>query len=362
MTSQIDSTITAATPDAEFIADDSEMIRAEMLYQAYEDQLAKQLANIELDYPGYHKYHYDIEPIGHNPYVLIAILSAIKPTFRVDDPEIQNVFTELRRPRRQYTLTINKLVAAKYAPDLANVDIDAIETKYLDLYVKFTNYELYCVVDSILTRQQLCAYAGYIRNNGGRPDLFPADRYPHTVSIVPPETYHVSDKLRVKYPVLDAELAVAEQYIGYPYVWSGHNPNTSFDCSGYISYVLDQIGLKYRNVIDGKSVHLPVAGSARNGTYYEGLYDKCAPISSGEQQPGDLVFFTGTFDASYRSVNLSHVGIYVGNNMFLACSAPLGVRYQSYDDLDEKSRPWRDLLHGYGRIPELIHRFHKEDN
>lgn len=362
MSSQDYPQITAATTDAMFIANDAEMLRAEQLYQDFENTLAKQLANIEQDHPGYHAYYYNVDSIGHNPYVLIAILSAVKPDFHVDDPDIQQMFTELKRPRRQYTLTVNQAIADEYADRFAGVDIERIEPKYLDLHVKFTNYELYCVVDSVLSHKQLCAYAGYIRNNGGRPDLFPADQYPHAVHITLPTTYHVAESLRAKYPALDAELQVGEQYIGYPYVWSGHAPDTSFDCSGFVGYILDQLGLKYRNKINDQLVHLPVAGSTRNGAYYDGLYDKCAPVDSDERQPGDLVFFTGTFDASYRSVNLSHVGIYVGDDMFLACSAPLGVRYQSYDDLDERGRPWRNLLYGYGRITEPSQQFHEEAN
>lgn len=359
MTAQTDNPgiITAATTDARFTANDAEMLRAEQAYQAFENDLAEQLANIEADHPGYHRYHYRVDPIGHDPYVLIAILSAVQPNFRVDSPEIQQLLAELRRPRRQYTLTINKVIADEYADEFTGVDIDAIEPKYLDLHVKFTNYDLYCVVDSVLTHQQLCAYAGYIRDNGGRPDLFPVDRYPHAVIVTPPQSYRVSSQLLSKYPVLAAELAVAEQYIGYPYVWSGHGPETSFDCSGYISYILDQLGLEYRNNINGKLVHLPVAGSRAHGVYYDGIYDRCVPIDDTEKQPGDLVFFTGTFDASYRSVNLSHVGIYVGDDTFLACSAPLGVRYQAYDDLDERGRPWRSLLYGYGRLTDLSRQY-----
>ena len=348
--------ITAATTDAVFQAADEQMLKAEADYQGFENDLAKQIKHIPDNYSGYHNYHYDVAPIGHDPYCLISILSAVKDDFRLDDPEIQDLLTTAKQPRHQYTLTINKQLSDDYVDQFAGVDIDSIEPKYLDLYIKLTNYDLYSTVDSLLTRQQLARYAGYLRNRGGRPDLFPADEYSHVVPAKQPNRFTVpADRLR-QYPTLAAELKVAEPFIGYPYVWSGFEPSTSFDCSGYICYVMDQLGLKYRNVVRGKTVHLPVAGSTVDGVFYDGIYEKCQRIEPADRQPGDLVFFRGSFNVSYRRTPVSHVGIYVGDDMFLACSDPYGVQYQSFDDRHIRSDmswgdTWGETVVCYGRLP-----------
>ena len=154
------------------------------------------------------------------------------------------MFTELKRPRRQYTLTVNQAIADEYADRFTGVDIERIEPKYLDLHVKFTNYELYCVVDSVLSHKQLCAYAGISATTAGDQICSWLNQYPHAVHITPPPIYHVAESLRATYPALDAELRVGEQYIGYPYVWSGHAPDTSFDCSGFVGYIPGPAGSK----------------------------------------------------------------------------------------------------------------------
>lgn len=351
-------TITAATEDARFVADDTEMLKAEVEYQAYEHELEWQIATIQEDYPGYHSYTFDIAPIEHDPYVLIAILSAVKPDFQMDDPEIVSLFNRMKQPRRQYTLTISKSVATKYANDFDELtDFDQIDPQYMSLNIKLTNYDLYCIVDSILTHDQLAAYAGYIRSQGMRPDLFPRSRYPHAVEYQPPMPYHVPAERLAKYPQLAQMIKYGEPLIGYPYVWGGSDVKTGFDCSGFVDYIMDQLGYHYRNNINGVERRLPVSGSTIGGQFYDGIYEKCQPIAKGDEQPGDLVFFGGTFDASYRSTNLSHVGIYVGDDTFLACSAPLGIRYQTYGMTDEKGRPWHDLIYGYGRLQSV-----KENN
>lgn len=349
----IQTKITAATTDARFQAADADMRQVEADYQAFEHDYARQLANIEQDYPGYRAYHKQIDPLGHDPYVLMAICSAVKPDFEPTDPEIVDIIAQAKRPRRQYTLTISAQLAPDYADQYAGVELEAIDRKYQDLYVKFVNYDLYCVVDSILTHDQLAAYAGYMRSHGCRPDLFPVADYPHATAIEPPKEYNVPTALLRQHPLLARQLAIAEPLIGYPYVWGGSDLETSFDCSGFVDYVLDNIGYHYRNVIRGRERRLPVAGSTVDGIFYDGIYDKCQSIADSQRQPGDLVFFSGTFDGSYRSANLTHVGIYVGDDTFLACSAPQGIRYQSYDDLDEKARPWRQLLVCYRRLPKV---------
>lgn len=109
--------------------------------------------------------------------------------------------------------------------------------------------------------------------------------------------------------------------VGYPYVWGGSSPETSFDCSGFVSYVLTNTGL---------------CNTGRLGA--QGLYNISTPVS--DPQPGDLVFFVGTYDTS----GISHVGIYVGDNMMLHCGDPI-----SYTNLNTSY--WQSHFYAYGRPP-----------
>lgn len=345
--------ITAATTDAQFVASDAALRQVEADYQAFENDYARRLANIEQDFPGYHAYYQQIDPLGHDPYVLAAMCSAVKPDFQPNDLAIVKLMDELHRPRRQYTLTIIKQLAPDYAERYDGVDVEAVDRRYVDLHVRFVNYDLYCTVDSVLTHDQLAAYAGYLRSHGGRPDLFPVSDYPQASVLRPLSDYRASSGQRQRYPLLNSQLAIGEPLIGYPYVWGGTDLETGFDCSGFVDYIMDELGYHFRNQIRGVARRLPVAGSTIGGQFYPGIYDVCQPVNQGDEQPGDLVFFGGTFDASYRSANLTHVGVYVGDDHFLACSAPDGIRYQSYDDRDEKGRPWRQLLACYRRLPKL---------
>ena len=342
--------ITAATTDARFLASDGDMLAAEQRYCQYEDDLACQLAAVEQDHPGYHAYHYDVQPIGHDPYVLTAILCAVKSDFSVDDPVIQQLFDNMMRPRRQYTLTVTKAVATEYAEQFAGVELDAIEPKFLDIYIKFVNYGLNCTVDSLLSRKQLVAYAGYLRSHGMRPDLFPAQQYPNVTPLRKPAIYQVADE--ISNDVLQRILRIANPLLGYPYVWSGDNIDTSFDCSGFVSYIMRQLGLKYYDESGNVITHLPVEGSMRRGVFHDGIYEKCLPLSADQVRPGDLVFFAGSFDASYRKHDLSHLGFYIDDTAFLACGDPCGVQYWYYDDNHPGTeRPWRDFVVCHGRLP-----------
>lgn len=342
--------ITAATVDARFLASDEEMLAVEDNYLAFENDYAYRLANIEADFPRYHAYHYNIDEIGHDPYVLMAICSAIKPDFTRGDPEIIEIIRQLKRPRRNYTLTIDKQVAPDYAEQFAGVDVEAIDRQYVDLHAKFVNFGMHCTIDSILNHDQIAAYAGYMRSHGCRPDLFPADKYSHASTPAKIINYNFASDLLAQYPLFASELAVAKPLLGYPYVWGGSDLETSFDCSGFICYVLDKIGYHYRNIIDGVERRLPVAGSAVKGVFYEGIYEKCQIIeNTNDAQPGDLVFFGGTFDASYRSRNLTHVGFYCGDDIFLDCEARSGVNFHRFSDTNGHGGTWRESLACFGR-------------
>lgn len=345
--------ITAASTNARYLSSDTDMLLAEEAYQNFEETLLDKINRVRTDYPGYHDYIYNIADIDHDPYVLISILSAVKPGFKLSDPEIKNMFHIMEQPRHQYTLTITKVVAPNYQADYGDKSIDDVPPMYLDLQISLKNYDLFCTVDSILTHDQLAAYAGYMRSRGGRPDLFPQDKYPHATLPEPLMPFHVPATIRQAFPVLKRELEIAEPLVGYPYVWGGGDIETSFDCSGFIDYVMDQMGYHFRNSINGKQWRLPVAGSRINGQFYDGIYEKCIPIDCSEAQPGDLVFFTGSFEAGYRKHNLTHVGFYMGDDVFLGCNSSTGISFQPYSKIDKRGRTWQQKLVCYGKLPPL---------
>lgn len=344
------SSITAAAVDAKYLASDADLIAVEQRYTDYENELKQSIDEIADNQPGYGDYQYNLAGFGHDPYVLVSMCSAVKPDFQANSPEIERLFSELKKPHRQYTITTREETLDGKPAD------SELPLSQKRLVIKQTNYSLSCTVDSVLNIKQLAAYAGYMRSHGGRPDLFPIEDYPNASQLIAPSDYRVPAEIRKQYPLLDRQLKIAEPFLGYPYVWSGSSPETSFDCSGFMCYILDQLGLKYRNQINSQQRRLAVAGSSINGQYYDGIYDKCQPVQDGNQVPGDLVFFTGTFDASYRRQNLTHVGIYCGNDMFIGSNSSIGVSYVSLDHRDQNGVSWRNRLVCYGRLP------YSEDN
>lgn len=122
----------------------------------------------------------------------------------------------------------------------------------------------------------------------------------------------------------EAMLAEAEKYLGYPYVWGGSSPSTSFDCSGYVSWVINHSGV----------------GSVGRQTA-SGLFNLCTPVSKENMQPGDLIFFTGTYSSP---TPVSHVGIYVGGGRFIHCGDPI-----SYANMN--SNYWSLHFYSGGRLP-----------
>ena len=173
----------------------------------------------------------------------------------------------------------------------------------------------------MLTEEQLSAYSLYMRTLGNRPDLFGKAQYPNASTIKQPTYYDIPPEA-LKDDRFAAMMEEATKYIGYPYVWGGSSPSTSFDCSGYISWVLNH---------SGWNVGRQTA---------QGLYNFCTPVSAAQVKPGDLVFFKGTYDTP----GVSHCGIYVGNSIMLHCGDPI-----SYTNLNSKY--WQEHFYSYGRLP-----------
>ena len=305
---------------------DADMLGAEAQYCAMEAELQRYLDTYESTHD-YDEYHFDLDTIEHDPYVLISIITALHQGEWTLD-EVQGTLQMLFD--RQYILTEDVVVETRYRTETdtwtdadGNTHTDTYQVPY-DYYictVTLENFNLSHVPVYIMSEEQLGMYATYMATLGNRPDLFPGSGYigkyvegSYTDYDIPPEA--LDDE------VFAAIIKEAEKYLGYPYVWGGSSPSTSFDCSGFVSWVINHSGWDV----------------GRLGA--QGLCNICTPVSSDNAKPGDLVFFTGTYDTP----GVSHVGIYVGNNMMIHCGDPI-----SYANLN--SSYWQSHFYRYGRLP-----------
>ena len=305
---------------------DADMLGAEAQYCEMEAELQRYLDTYESTHD-YDEYHFDLDTIEHDPYVLISIITALHQGEWTLD-EVQGTLQMLFD--RQYILTEDVMVETRYRTETdtwtdadGNTHTDTYQVPY-DYYictVTLENFNLSHVPVYIMSEEQLGMYATYMATLGNRPDLFPGSGYigkyvegSYTDYDIPPEA--LDDE------VFAAIIKEAEKYLGYPYVWGGSSPSTSFDCSGFVSWVINHSGWDV----------------GRLGA--QGLCNICTPVSSANVKPGDLVFFTGTYDTP----GVSHVGIYVGNNMMIHCGDPI-----SYANLN--SSYWQSHFYRYGRLP-----------
>ena len=305
---------------------DADMLGAEAQYCAMEAELQRYLDTYESTHD-YDEYHFDLDTIEHDPYVLISMITALhQGEWTLDEVHgtLQMLFD------RQYILTEDVVVETRYRTETdtwtdadGNTHTDTYQVPY-DYYictVTLENFNLSHVPVYIMSEEQLGMYATYMATLGNRPDLFPGSGYigkyvegSYTDYDIPPEA--LDDE------VFAAIIKEAEKYLGYPYVWGGSSPSTSFDCSGFVSWVINHSSWDV----------------GRLGA--QGLCNICTPVSSANVKPGDLVFFTGTYDTP----GVSHVGIYVGNNMMIHCGDPI-----SYANLN--SSYWQSHFYRYGRLP-----------
>ena len=305
---------------------DADMLGAEAQYCAMEAELQRYLDTYESTHD-YDEYHFDLDTIEHDPYVLISMITALHQGEWTLD-EVQGTLQMLFD--RQYILTEDVVVETRYRTETdtwtdadGNTHTDTYQVPY-DYYictVTLENFNLSHVPVYIMSEEQLGMYATYMATLGNRPDLFPGSGYigkyvegSYTDYDIPPEA--LDDE------VFAAIIKEAEKYLGYPYVWGGSSPSTSFDCSGFVSWVINHSGWDV----------------GRLGA--QGLCNICTPVSSANVKPGDLVFFIGTYDTP----GVSHVGIYVGNNMMIHCGDPI-----SYANLN--SSYWQSHFYRYGRLP-----------
>ena len=308
-----------------YTAEDADILGADADYSALETALDNQISNIESTHPGYDEYRYDLAEIGHNPYELASYLTVLFEDYT--RAEVQSTLQSLFA--QQYTLTLTPEVEVRYRTetrtDSEGNDYDVeVPYNYHILNVKLTNKGLGAVIrDSGLTTEQADRYDVLMTTSGNRSELFGEDVYgvaggEYTDYDIPGEAL-TDEKFR-------RMITEAEKYLGYPYVWGGSSPSTSFDCSGFVSWVINHSG-------NGWNV-------GRLGA--RGLKNICDIIPPDQAKPGDLIFFHHTYDAPDPS-DATHVGIYVGDGMMIHCGNP--IAYASTE-----SNYWQSHFLCFGRI------------
>ena len=292
-------------------------------YDALEAALRNEINNIERTHSGYDEYRYDLDEINHNPYELAAYLTVKFEDYTRDEVQatLQWLFEQ------QYELTLTEVVEIRTRttsstdPETGETTTEEEDYEYYILKVKLRNKGLDSVIsNSGLSEDDMERYRILLQTRGNRPDIFGNDIYAtpggeYTDYDIPGEA--LTD---TRFANMIRE---AEKYLGYPYVWGGSSPSTSFDCSGFVSYVINHCG-------NGWSVGRLTAN---------GLMGVCDIIPKSSAKPGDLIFFQGTYDTS----GASHVGIYVGNGMMIHCGNPI-----SYASIE--SNYWQQHFYCFGRI------------
>ena len=301
-----------------YAAGDGDMLGAEAAYCGLEAELQDYLDTYESTHD-YDEYHFELDDIAHDPYVLISIISALhEGVWEVD--EIQGTLQMLFDC--QYILTEDVVVEVRYhtvtRTDSEGNEYEAdVSYNYYICTVQLTNFNLSHLPIYIMGDEHLSRYALYMATLGNRPDLFPGSDYVDKYTADPveydlPEEYLADETFA-------AIWEEATKYVGYPYVWGGSSPATSFDCSGFVSYVYNQCGWDF----------------GRLGA--QGLYN--ISTRTNRPKPGDLVFFTGTYDTP----GVSHVGIYLGDGWMLHCGDPIG-----YANLNASY--WQSHFYAYGKL------------
>ena len=318
-----------------FTAEDEDIIGANDDYKALEAALRSKISNIERTHSGYDEYRYELDEINHNPYELAAYLTVMFEDYTRE--EVQSTLQWLFD--RQYELTLTEEVEIRTRtetrtgtttstdPETGETTTEEyeyeveVEYEYYILNVKLVNKGLNMVIGNAgLSEDQMERYRLLLETRGNRPDLFGDDIYAspsgeYTDYDIPGEA--LTDE---KFANMIRE---AEKYLGYLYVWGGSSPSTSFDCSGFVSWVINNCG-------NGWNVGRLTAN---------GLMGVCDIIPKSEAKPGDLIFFQGTYDTS----GASHVGIYVGNGMMIHCGNPI-----SYASIETSY--WQQHYYCMGRI------------
>ena len=295
-----------------YTSDDEDIYDVEDDYRELEEALQDLIDNAETDHPGYDEYQYYLDNIGHNPYQLAAVLTVLYEQYK--DSYVRGTLAEIFE--RQYYLSFNSVTETRTDEDTG------AQYEYRILKATLVNRTRDTVIRGLgLSANQMARYEVLLETYGNKRYLFEDDIY----SIVEPGRYGEYDVppealTNTRFSNMIRE---AEKYLGYPYVWGGSKPSTSFDCSGFVCWVINHSN-------NGWNVGRTTAN---------GLLGRCTRVSASEAQPGDLIFFKGTYDVK----GASHVGIYVGDGMMLHCGNP--IQYTSIN-----SNYWRKHFYTYGRI------------
>lgn len=319
-----------------YTAEDEDLKGAETDYTKLEDKLRKQIDRIETDHPGYDEYRYNLAEIGHNPYELASLLTVEFENYTRSQVQarLQSIFEaqyELKLVEKVEIRTRKETrVGYSYNPITGTGHTYTyqvtVQYEYKILNVTLLNRGVdYVARNSGLTDDQLQRYEVTLECRGNRDDLFAG------IAFATPDGAGSSGEYQdydIPGEALTDEkfrkmITEAEKYLGYPYVWGGSSPSTSFDCSGFVSWVINHCG-------NGWNVGRQTAN---------GLMGKCDIIPKSEAKPGDLIFFQKTYNTS----GASHVGIYVGNGMMIHCGNPI-----SYASIE--TNYWRQHYYCMGRI------------
>ena len=340
-----------------FTAQDADILAVEADYQGLETDLQRKIDNIETDYPGYDEYNYSLSEISHNPFELAALLTVLYEDYTESEAQamLQTIFDY------QYTLTVQRVVEIRtrtetrwhwvtyyrdeertgyrmvnghleeytYTVSVPYQEYESyeveVEYEYYILNTTLTNNGIQAAVNALgLSDEQMRRYAILLEMRGNKPDIFGDNPYANPGVSAEYQDYDVPAEYLTNQQFANM-LNEAERYLGYPYVWGGSSPSTSFDCSGFVSYVINNCG-------NGWNYGRLTANGWKNAT---------ARVNGSDVKPGDLIFFQGTYDTS----GASHVGIVVdpANKIMIHCGNP--IQYASYD-----SNYWRQHFYCYGRI------------
>ncbi|MCQ4758917.1 C40 family peptidase [Enterocloster bolteae] len=319
-----------------YTAEDEDLKGVETDYTKLEDKLRKKIDRIETDHPGYDEYRYNLAEIGHNPYELASLLTVEFENYTRSQVQarLQSIFEtqyELKLEEKVEIRTRKETrVGYRYNPITGTGHTYTyqvtVQYEYKILNVTLLNRGVdYVARNSGLTDDQLQRYEVTLECRGNRDDLFAG------IAFATPDGAGSSGEYQdydIPGEALTDEkfrkmITEAEKYLGYPYVWGGSSPSTSFDCSGFVSWVINHCG-------NGWNVGRQTAN---------GLMGKCDIIPKSEAKPGDLIFFQKTYNTS----GASHVGIYVGNGMMIHCGSPI-----SYASIETSY--WRQHYYCMGRI------------
>ena len=319
-----------------YTAEDEDLKGVETDYTKLEDKLRKQIDRIETDHPGYDEYRYNLAEIGHNPYELASLLTVEFENYTRSQVQarLQSIFEaqyELKLEEKVEIRTRKETrVGYRYNPITGTGHTYTyqvtVQYEYKILNVTLLNRGVdYVARNSGLTDDQLERYEVTLECRGNRDDLFAGIAFATPDGVGSSGEYQDYD---IPGEALTDEkfrkmITEAEKYLGYPYVWGGSSPSTSFDCSGFVSWVINHCG-------NGWNVGRQTAN---------GLMGKCDIIPKSEAKPGDLIFFQKTYNTS----GASHVGIYVGNGMMIHCGNPI-----SYASIE--TNYWRQHYYCMGRI------------